>query len=312
MPPSRVAERVQRLLAIVPYVIRHPGTALEELSRLFEVDPGALARDLDLLFMTGLPPYGPGDLIDVDIEDGRVTIAMADYFARPLRLSPSEALSLYLKGTALLGAPGLEEAGALRSALEKIRDGLGDTLGDLQIEAGDGKPSGPLDIVRRAVERRERLEIEYYAGGRDEVTTRTIDPEHVYSALGNWYAVAWDHSRDDERMFRLDRVRAVRPTGEHFEPRGLMGPGRPLYSPSEEDIPVRLGLGPGARWVAEYYETRDEREVGERLVVTLPTSELTWVAKLALQAAPDLEILDPPELRDLTRDLAEQALARYA
>lgn len=312
MPPSRIAQRVRRLLEVVPYVLRHPGVTLEELGRLFKVEPGALARDLDLLFMTGLPPYGPGDLIDVEIEEGRVWISMADYFDRPIRLAPAEALSLYLKGTAFLGAPGLEEADALKSALEKLRESLGDTFGDLTIEAGQGKPSGPLAVVRRAVERRERLEIEYYVAGRDEIVTREIDPEHVYSALGNWYAVAWDQTRDAERMFRLDRIRSARPTGERFEPRGLMGAGRPLYSPSDRDIPVRLRLGPAARWVAEYYEVEDETERDGDLEVTLPTTELTWVGKLALQAGPDLRILSPPELVELTRELADQALSRYA
>jgi len=67
------------MLVIVPYLVQHPGTTLEEASALFGVDPGQLRRDLDLLFMSGLPPYGPGDLIDVDIdEDGAIAIRMAD------------------------------------------------------------------------------------------------------------------------------------------------------------------------------------------------------------------------------------------
>src|SRR5918999_190067 len=96
--PARAADRLRRLLVIVPYVIRHLGVELAELSRLFDVSEQDLTSDLDLVFMSGLPPYGPGDLIDVQIEDGRVRITMADYFARPLRLTRTEALSLYLRG----------------------------------------------------------------------------------------------------------------------------------------------------------------------------------------------------------------------
>lgn len=311
MPPSRVARRVERLLSVVPYVIRHPGTELEELGRLFEVDPGELARDLGMLFMTGLPPYGPGDLVDVDIEDGKVWIGMADHFDRPIRLTPTEALALYLKGTIFLGAEGLEEASALRSAMDKLHSTLEDTLGTLQIEAGEGRPSGPLDAVRRAVESGERIEIDYYSEKRDEVTTREIEPEHVYSAIGNWYAVAWDRLRDEERMFRIDRIREVRPTGRTFEPRGLAGPGRPLYTPSDRDVEVRLRLGPRARWVAEYFEVRDEREVDGEVEIVLPTPELTWVAKLALRVGPEITILEPPQLVELARELADETLARY-
>src|SRR4030095_4761019 len=98
--------------------------------------------DLDLLFVSGLPPYGPGDLIDVDIQDGRIWIGMADYFARPLRLTRSEALAIYLRGTGLTGARGLEGAPALSSARAKLAAAPGpETLGDLPERvdsAGDG------------------------------------------------------------------------------------------------------------------------------------------------------------------------------
>src|SRR5207302_3982481 len=115
------------LLTIVPHVVRHPGTSLVDLSRTFGIGEAELVQDLNLLFMSGLPPYGPGDLIDVEVDEGRVWISMVDYFSRPVRLTRSEALALYLKGKALLGAPGLEEAPALSTALEKIEHGLGET-----------------------------------------------------------------------------------------------------------------------------------------------------------------------------------------
>ncbi len=56
---------------------------------------------------------------------------MAEQFARPLRISRSEALALYLRGTELLGTAGVPEAPALRSAMDKLRTSLGpETLGD--------------------------------------------------------------------------------------------------------------------------------------------------------------------------------------
>src|SRR5262245_22662180 len=122
---TRASDRLRRLLVVVPYVVRHPGVRVEELTRLFGVGETELLDDLNLLFVSGLPPYGPGDLIDVQVEEGRVWIGMADYFARPVRLTRAEALALYLKGKALLGTPGLEEAPDLASALAKIEGGLG-------------------------------------------------------------------------------------------------------------------------------------------------------------------------------------------
>src|SRR5881396_1830378 len=129
MPERRrsatTAERLGRMLVIVPYLVQHPGTSLQSASGIFDVPRDQLRRDLDLLFMSGLPPYGPGDLIEVQVEDGRVWISMADYFVRPLRLTRSEALALYLQGKALVGTPGLAEAEALESALAKLEAALG-------------------------------------------------------------------------------------------------------------------------------------------------------------------------------------------
>jgi proteasome accessory factor C len=315
---GRAAERLRRLLVVVPYVVRHPGVALDELSRLFGIGEGELVEDLNLLFVSGLPPYGPGDLIDVQVEEGRVWIGMADYFSRPIRLTRSEALALYLKGTALLGAPGLEEAPVLASALQKLEDSLGpDTLSGLKgrVAVGSGGHTArarALATVRRAVERRERLEIDYFTASREELTTRRVDPEHVFSAIGNWYVVAWDHQADAERLFRADRIRDARETGETFEPRGLMGAGRPLYTRSERDIPVRLLLGPSGRWVAEYYEVESVRPAdGGWTEVTLPVKDLPWVAKLVLRLGGEARVLDPPELADMVRRAALSALSLY-
>lgn len=302
---------------MVPYLVRHPGTELSEAARLFDATEDELLDDLRLLFMSGLPPYGPGDLIDVDIQDGRVWIEMADYFARPLRLTRNEAVSLYLRGTALTGAPGLQEATALTSALAKLEEGLGrETLGELAGRvAAAGRPTEApemLEPVRAAVEGWERLEIQYYAASTAETTVRRIDPEEVFFAMGNWYVVAWDHLSGEERLLRVDRIRRAEVTGERFEPRGLAGAGRPLYSPGERDVPIRLLLYPKARWVAEYYRTESEteREDGS-LEVVLPARRMEWVARLLVRLGGGAEILDPPGLKDLVRDLARRTLEQY-
>ncbi len=315
-PPAKASERLRRLLVVVPYLVQHPGTAVTEATELFRLTETELLDDLNLLFVSGLPPYGPGDLIDVDIQDGRVWIGMADYFARPLRLTRSEALALYLRGTALAGTPGLQEAPALASALAKLSEGLGpETLGGLPERvgaAGGVRPVEALEDLRRAARQHERLRIEYYAASTAETTKREIDPEEVFFAIGNWYVVAWDHRSEAERLFRADRIRSAEPTGERFRPRGLEGAGRPLYTPDEHDAKVRLRVSPEARWLAEYYETTDVTELEDGgLEVVLPAGRLEWLERLLLRLGPDARIVEPDELKDRVRDLAERTRKRY-
>jgi proteasome accessory factor C len=313
---SRTSQRLGRMLTIVPYLVRHDGTTLDEAAALFGVPAEQLRKDLELLFMSGLPPYGPGDLIDVWIDDdGSISISMADHFARPLRLTRQEALAVYLRGTELLATPGVPEAPALASALEKLRASLGEeTLGDVGGIEGAARGDAPafLEAVRQAAAGRRRLRIDYLAASTGELTSRLIDPEEVFSGLGHWYVAAWDVDADGERLFRIDRIGAAEATGETFEPRGLAGAGRPLYSPTDDDVEVRLRLRPGARWIAEYYATEGPRELDDGGVeVTLPSRRLAWVARLVLRAAPDVEVLAPAELRELVGSTARDTLARY-
>jgi len=300
----------------VPYLVRNEGTRVADAAELFGLSEADLLADLDLLFVSGLPPYGPGDLIDVDIQDGRIWIGMADYFGRPLRLTRSEALAIYLRATALAGAPGLAEAPSLSSALDKLAQALGpETLGELPERldsAVDERTPGTLSELRRAAAEHERLRIEYYAASGAETTEREIDPEEVFFAVGNWYVTAWDHRSEAERLFRADRIHATRGTGTRFEPRGLQGAGRPLYTPGVDDVRVTLRLRPDARWVAEYYETARETELGDgELEIELPAGRLEWLDRLLMRLWPDAEVVDPPELRDRVRELAAQTLDRY-
>ena len=305
------------MLVVVPYLVQHPGAEVVAVAALFDVPVDQLRRDLDLLFMSGLPPYGPGDLIDVDVdEDDHIWITMADHFARPLRLNRNEALALYLRGTELLATPGIPEAPALASALGKLRGSLGpDVLGEADGSIGSATPGAPpplLGVLREASGRHERLEIEYFAASSRQWSSRRIDPEEVFSAMGQWYVAAWDVDVDAERLLRADRMRQIEPTGESFQPRGLQGAGRPLYSPGPHDVPARLLLRPAARWVAEYYVTSDpvERPDGS-LEITLPVNDLGVVARLLLRVGDEATALEPPGLQELAADLASRTLARY-
>lgn len=309
MSRPTVGPRLQRVLALVPWILAHPGITIAELASRFEVSERELERDLELLPMCGLPPYTADRLIDVSVIDGGVEIRLAEYFERPLRLTPAEGLALLAAGRALLAVPGSDTDGPLATALAKLDDALG-APGSLAVDVG---ASDQLERLQDAAASDERVEIDYYSFARDEMTTRVIDPWRVFHAFGTWYVVGWCHRARGERLFRVDRVRAVRETGEHFDPATRGDDVTDLvYHPSPDDPRVELRLAPAAEWVVESHphESAARARDGSWTVV-LAVSEPAWLERLLVGLGPDATVVAPPELVELGPAAARRLRARY-
>ena len=78
---------LRRIVSIVPWIAGRDGPTIDEICQRFGIDRADLLADLDVVFMVGIPPYTPDELIDVIIEDDRVWITLGRYFTRPLRLT---------------------------------------------------------------------------------------------------------------------------------------------------------------------------------------------------------------------------------
>ena len=300
------------MLALVPWILAHPGTTIGELAQRFEVPEAELEADLALLPMCGLPPYTADRLIDVLVgDDGTVEIRLAEYFERPLRLTPTEGVALLAAGRALLAVPGSDPGGPLATALDKLERALG-TQGALSIDVG---AADHLDRLTRAAETAEQLELDYYSFARDEMTRRVVDPIRVFHALGAWYLAAYCHRAEAERLFRVDRVRSVKPTGaraqahpvdEEEELADL------VYRPAPSDPRVKLRLRPEAAWVADSLPTEDarlRRDGGWDVV--LAVSGPAFLERLLLQLGPAATVVEPPEAAVAAAEAAERVLARY-
>jgi proteasome accessory factor C len=300
------------VLALVPWVLAHPGVTVSELAARFEVSEVDLERDLALLPFCGLPPYTADRLIDVTMIDGEVEIRLAEYFERPLRLTPAEGVALLAAGRALLSVPGSDAAGPLATALDKLEHAL-DAKGRLAVDVG---LPDRLERLQQAALDHERVELDYYSFARDEMTTRVVDPWRVFHAFGSWYVAAWCHRADAERLFRVDRVQAVRPTGATFDPaehaEHFDSGDDAVYRPRPGDPRVTLRLAPEAGWVVEHHphEKATQRKDGGWDVV-LAVSEPTWLERLLLELGPAATVTAPAAARGLVAGAAARILARY-
>lgn len=291
-PAAPADQRLRRLLAMVPWVASQDGPHIEEVCSRFGCTEAELVDDLALLFLCGVHPFTPDTLIDATVEDGRVWIRFAEWFSRPLRLTPAEGLALVAAGAALLAVPGTDPDGPLARGLAKVAAVLGvDPDESVGVELGAAPPE-VLAAVQRASSECRRIEIDYYSFGRDAWARRVIDPHQVFNAAGQWYVGGWCHLAVADRIFRLDRIRSAGILDEAFEPRPTVAQ-PPVFTPRPEDPVVVLDLPPSARWVAEEYPVDgvEERADG-RWRVRLRVSERAWLERLLLRLGPDARVVE--------------------
>jgi proteasome accessory factor C len=317
---ASTAGRMPRLLALVPYLLARPGIAIEEAARDFDVSPRQLRRDLELLWMCGLPGYGPGDLIDLSFEGDTVTVTFDAGMNRPLRLTGAEATALLVALRALAETPGVVDTDAVLRAIAKIEAAAGQAqpsgvVVGLAVQEGE-RTARTRAVVQEALRARKALRIRYYTASRDEITERTVDPMRLLIVQAVGYLEAWCRRAEGVRLFRLDRIDDVVPLDEsaipppEARPTEVSGGVFPLRPEQPE---ARLVLEPDARWVAEYYPCEELAELdGGRLRVRMRYGDESWMVRLVLGLGGDAWVEHPAELADAVRRRASDALARAA
>ncbi len=184
--------------------------------------------------------------------------------------------------------------------------------------AGGHELSARLAKVETAIFRNKTIVFEYYTMGRDEVSSRKVDPYHLLFQGGQFYLLGYSHERQAIRVFRLSRIRgkvSYATKAEHdfhrpedFDPRAYAN--RADWQLGDEEGEARVLISERIAWQIERHFGRYGRvvgldeddaidevagEEGDRLFITSyssPRSLISWVLGLGANA----RLLGPPEL----------------
>ncbi|MEP7204419.1 MAG: WYL domain-containing protein [Ilumatobacteraceae bacterium] len=308
--PRRSAERLRRLLVMLPWLMERGEVPLAEMAARFELTETELVGDLELAALCGLPPF-IDEMIDVFIDAGVVFVGIPRLFTKPLRLTAPEGFALLSSGRAAMQLPGADPDGSLARALDK----LAGVLGDDGVVVDVPQPPATADLAA-AVNDNARMSVRYWSANRDEATEREITPRSIFLDRGNWYVIADDSRSGESRTFRIDRFEQWERTGVIDAP----APGAaPVVPPSGDewfadgDVPsVLLRLAPQARWAAERYPLREELDETEgAIVVRMAVVNEQWLRTLLLRLGPHAAVLEPAEWHDLGAETARHLLDVY-
>jgi proteasome accessory factor C len=312
MGRPNAAIRARRLIALLGRLREGSRMPLASLAAELDTTPAELASDLETLSVCGIAPYTPMELVPVFVEDGVVEVwGSVPAMRGPVRLSASEAAAL----AAALAAAGFPPDDPLAAKLLAASAGSFDAeqLTKTLRTSGATHSATVFERLAAGVAAHEVLAIAHLREGAAEPSLRRIEPMHLFADRGVWYVWAWCRRAGAFRTFRIDRIQAVEPTGEHFDPArhaDLTSLAPAAFSAAGLPL-ARLKFAPG-----EEFSERDwpgAAPVGEQpdgsLLVDVPFAGTEWIARRVMARLGRVEVLEPELMRRAVTSLAKEELA---
>jgi predicted DNA-binding transcriptional regulator YafY len=211
--------RADRLFQIVQYLRGGRLVTARTLAQRLEVSERTIYRDIADLVGAGVPIEG---------EAGVGYVMRAGFDLPPLMFTRDEIVALTVGARLIRTWGGATMAAAAEEALVKINAVLPEEARNRAAEvpvhaisfgAPDPDTRARIDALEAAAEARERLEITYEdaEGAR---TNRVVRPLGLGFWGRVWTLFAWCETRDDFRMFRIDRISRHAPCGRFRAERG--------------------------------------------------------------------------------------------
>jgi predicted DNA-binding transcriptional regulator YafY len=204
--------RIDRLYALVEELraAGPRGRTARQLADHFEISVRTIERDLSALGQAGVPLATKQGRAGGYSVDRSMTLP-------PLNFTPGEAAAV---AVALGRSEHVLFARDARSALQKIVAAMPEqALAEARATAEKVRllvqpvpdPDGAIaEAVWRAVRDNRTLRIRYTDVGGLE-TERAVDPLHIVVGPNGSYLTGWCHLREEDRVFRLDRITRADP-----------------------------------------------------------------------------------------------------
>ena len=240
----------------------------------------------------------------------------ATYFLPEIMLTREEITAFFLGEELFRRYLGTPFETPLRLALNKIKQHLPEHVGyDAQrgtaafAFTGGGRAMVDPELLlelNQAILSKRSIEIEYYSASSGQTNTRTVDPYHLHNIHGDWYLIAYCHTRREPRDFLTSRIKARKSLLSTFQ----VAPSFSLDAYLETGFLAERATAPDnivikfdeyqARWIRErlWHSSQQIEELPSGgLILRLRVGGLGEVKRWVMGYGPHAEVLEPESLR---------------
>lgn len=205
MPAPKVREsgKLQRLVSLAYLLSTRSEIHMDELIERLGISRKEIESDLNLLMYIGLPPYSPGELFDIFIEDDFVSMLYNDVFLSPLQLSDQERTQAVIA----LNKLAVQSDSDIKKSIEDIIEILdGSQANHLSIASSD---MTLIKTVQKAIDKKCAIDIEYLSLNSATLTHRVVEPIRIFATASISYLYGYCRTAESRRVFRSDRIVSI-------------------------------------------------------------------------------------------------------
>lgn len=183
---------------------------------------------------------------------------------------------------------------------------------------------GPFfERVAEALLQRRRLHMRYLTRGRRAVSERAVSPQRLVHYRSTWYLDAWCHQRERLLRFALDAIESAQVLDEKAreipmrQVQAEMDAGYGIYAGSQPQWALLRFDAQAAQWASRehWHPQQQGRWLGEpghsAWELRLPYVDETELVMDVLRQGPEVQVIEPPSLRDRVRQRHAAAAALY-
>ena len=286
--------QINRLFGIVYILLEKKCVTANELASHFEVSKRTILRDIEALTMAGIPIYtsrGKGGGIKI----------LDNFILNKAVISEEEQNQILIALQSLASTSRLETGDTftkLSSLFEKTDANWIEV--DFSRWGSQVPDKQKFEQLRTAVTEQRRLAFRY-SSTYGESTDREVYPLKLVFKANAWYLQAYCLSKEDYRIFKVNRMFEIEVMPECFSGQKLLPP--PLEqtdTPEERLVHLKLQFSPDAayRLYDEFSIDHIRRCEDGTFIVIADLAEDSWLYGFLLSFGPAVRVLEPQAVKD--------------
>ncbi len=295
--------QINRLFEMVYILLNKKNVTAKELAEHFEVSIRTVYRDIETLTFAGIPVYSSRG------KNGGIRL-LESYVLNKTLISQDEQNEI-LYALQSLKAASYPEVEEILEKMSLIFNKSSDNWIEIDFSRYGAEDSTLFENIKKAILNKKTVNFTYH-NTKGEKSRRTADPLKIWFKEKAWYLFAYCHEKKSIRQFKINRIKGLTLTEEHFDK------SMEDFEINDEKEAVKrvkviaeIDKSQAYRVYDEFSEENINKMKDGNFEVIMENPENEWVYGYLLSFGEYLKVKEPERIKKILSDKIEKMRENY-